>query len=167
MRIIADGGRILDVTFNVTEDRRFQVSYESSGGSADGPNPRNLDYRKGLTILIQRLAALQFTLVEILVDTERTAGLTRSQRSIWPTGYPLPLKLTMVTDADDLRRAISVAARKVGQTPEQAARSGGSSRRLLFAVQAEGGTKVTLDLVVDGLVRRTIPTHHGGSRGPS
>ena len=49
MRLVRSDGQVLDATFTLaTSGASYTLIYESSGGRAGGPNPRNLDYREGL-----------------------------------------------------------------------------------------------------------------------
>ena len=57
MRLVRSDGQVLDATFTLaTSGASYTLIYESSGGRAGGPNPRNLDYREGLETFLARLA---------------------------------------------------------------------------------------------------------------
>lgn len=137
MKVVDFDGTVLDATFSVRpadDDGRLSIVYESSGGRAGGPNPRNLQYRQGLNVLLRRLQRLGAVIEEIRVESERTRVLPLEQQRVQIEGRSLPLPLAALTDVEDLRREISRYGRKVGQSPEMATESGGSSRRLRIFV---------------------------------
>jgi hypothetical protein len=57
MKVVDFDGIVLDATFSVQppEDGVVSLVFESSGGHQSGPNPRNLQYRQGLNVLLRRL----------------------------------------------------------------------------------------------------------------
>lgn len=132
MKIVDFDGTILDATFSVPppEDDRLSIVYESSGGRAGGPKPRNLQYRQGLNVLLRRLQLIGVVIDEIRVESERTRLLPVDQQRVQIEGRSFPLPLAVLDDVEDLRREISRYGRKVGQSTERAIQSGGSSRRL-------------------------------------
>jgi hypothetical protein len=136
VKIVDVDGTVLDATFSIslTEGGRLSIAYESSGGRAGGPNPRNLDYRRGLSLLLSRLRELGALIDEIRVETERTRLLPIDQQRVQIEGRSFPLALASLDEVEDLRREISRYARKVGQSPDLAVQSGGSSRRLRIFV---------------------------------
>ena len=132
MKIVDFDGIVLDATFAVQAavDSMVSVIFESSGGHEGGPNPRNLQYRLGLNVLLRRLQLMNAVIHEIRVETERTRLLPIDQQNIVIPNLTFPLALASIEDVDSFRQMISRYGRKVGQTPELAASSGGSSRRL-------------------------------------
>lgn len=132
MKVVDFDGNVLDATFSVHAVDGHQVSivFESSGGHEGGPNPRNLQYRQGLNVLLRRLQMMSAVVSEIRVETERTRLLPIEGQRLEMPGRSFPISLAQVEDVDVLRKQVSRYGRKVGQTPEQAAESGGSSRRL-------------------------------------
>src|SRR5262249_53699073 len=106
------------------------IVFESSGGHEGGPNPRNLQYRQGLNVLLRRMQLMNAVVAEIRVETERTRLLPVEQQRIVIPGRTFPRVLSSVHDVDAFRQEISRYGRKVGQSPELAAEGGGSSRRL-------------------------------------
>lgn len=132
MNVVDFDGTVLDATFVVLppEDGTVSVVFESSGGHEGGPNPRNLDYRRGLNVLLRRLQLMNAVVPEIRVETGRTRLLPVEQQRIVIPGRPFPISLASVGDVDTFRLEISRSGRKVGQPPELAAEGGGSSRRL-------------------------------------
>src|SRR4051812_24628999 len=56
MKVVDFDGTVLDATFSVQppEGGVVSVVFESSGGQEGGPNPRNIQYRPGLIVLLRR-----------------------------------------------------------------------------------------------------------------
>ena len=135
MKIRDSDGTILDATFYVVaENGGISVVYESSGGRAGGPNPRNLQYRQGLTVLLRRLQTMNAVIDEIRVETQKTRRLAAEDQALRIEGRQFPILLSAVEDVDTLRRQISRYGRKVGQSAERSIQPGGSSRRLRIFV---------------------------------
>ncbi len=132
MKVIDFDGTVLDATFSVQPPERGDISvvFESSGGHEGGPNPRNLQYRQGLNVLLRRLQMMHATIPEIRVETERTRLLPMEEQRIVIPNRQFPVILSSVEDIDTFRQEISRYGRKVGQPPALAAEGGGSSRRL-------------------------------------
>ena len=136
----ADGSQI-DAHFRIEADGpTLELRYESSGGRSGGPNPRNLDYRDGMNILLARLAGLGAILEEVLVDSEPMRKKPRVERRVHFERGRLPLVLADVTDIDALRSSIMTRARKVGQDADRRAQGGGSSRALCLVLSGVSGT---------------------------
>jgi hypothetical protein len=132
MKVVDFDGTVLDATFSVQPPERGDASvvFESSGGHEAGPNPRNLQYRQGLNVLLRRLQRMHAVIPEIRVETERTRLLPIEEQRIVIPNRPFPVVLSSVEDVDAFRQEISRYGRKVGQPPALAAEGGGSSRRL-------------------------------------
>jgi hypothetical protein len=132
MRVVDFDGNVLDATFSVQPPEQGVVSVvlESSGGHEGGPNPRNLQYRQGLNVLLRRLQRMNAVITEIRVETGRTRLLPVERQRLVIPGRAFPVALSSVGDVDVFRQEISRHGRKVGQPPELAAEGGGSSRRL-------------------------------------
>jgi hypothetical protein len=132
MKVVDFDGTVLDATFSVQPPEQGVVSvvFESSGGHEGGANPRNLQYRQGLNVLLRRLQLLNAVVSVIRVETERTRLLPVERQAIVIPGRAFPVALSTVGDIDVFRQDVSRYGRKVGQSPELAAESGGSSRRL-------------------------------------
>ena len=154
MKIIDDDGSVIDATFSVSSADISQMSivFESSGGRAGGPNPRNLQYREGLTLLLKRLQAINAVVTEIRVETERTRELPAEEQRIAIAGRPFPVYLASLGDnLDEFRKEISRHARKVGQSAERASESGGSSRRLRITIAEVANDEAALGRYLGGI----------------
>src|ERR1700722_17518951 len=100
MKVVDFDGTVLDATFSVhpPEGGMVSVVFESSGGHEGGPNPRNLQYRQGLLVLLRRLQTLDAVIREIRVETERTRVLPIEQQMIVIPGRVFPLALASIGD---------------------------------------------------------------------
>src|SRR5438309_1019657 len=100
MKVVDFDGTVLDATFSVQPPERGVVSvvFESSGGHEGGPNPRNLQYRQGLNVLLQRLQQMHAVIPEIRVETERTRLLPIEEQRIVIPDRPFPVALSSVED---------------------------------------------------------------------
>ena len=132
MNVVDFDGTVLDATFSVQppEHGMISVVFESSGGHEGGPNPRNLQYRQGLNVILKRLQLMDAVVCEIRVETERTRLLPVEQQRIEIPGRTFPIAFSTLGDVEVFRLEISRYGRKVGQPPELAAEGGGSSRRM-------------------------------------
>ncbi len=137
--ILTDSGQPLDATFTVFEraDGQVELIYESSGGRAGGPNPRNLDYRSALELILGRLGRTDWELTEVRVESQQTAKLSVDHRHVQLDDHQLPLRVAAVRDLTDLRKDISRSARRVGTKNTQS--PGGSSRRLALVLRMQNG----------------------------
>ena len=83
MNVVDFDGTVLDATFSVqpSEHGVASVVFESSGGHEGGVNPRNLQYRRGLNVLLQRLQLMEAVIREIRVETGAPASY-RSSNSV-------------------------------------------------------------------------------------
>jgi hypothetical protein len=143
MKVYTASGSELDANFDVhLAPGGFELVFESWGGRHGGPNPRNLDYRAALLLILERLAGASALLTEVAVASTVVQKLPPIERVARLTGYALPIRLTQQTDLVGLRTAISTGARKVGQDSELAFKGGGSSRRLALKFQVPSGYDV-------------------------
>ena len=107
---------------------------------------------QGFDLILQRLAALDMTLLDVFVDTRTTTTLAVADRRLKPGdqhGYPI--SLADVADLKELRRALLRSMAKVGQAP--GAKGGGNARKRtrLVISTPEPWTAVKLaDEVVSG-----------------
>lgn len=152
MKVVDDDGIVLDATFSVQtrEDGLVSLIFESSGGHEGGPNPRNLQYRQGLNVLLRRLQRLNAIVSEIRVETERTRSLPVIQQRVVIPGRTYPVSMAAVEDVNAFRQEISRYGRKVGQSPEQAAEGGGSSRRLRLLLTGVPAEQSALERLLEG-----------------
>ena len=89
-KIHADGVEI-DATFSVERlaSDIFSICFESRSGGTNTSNARNTQYRKGLDVLLQRLADIDATITSIAL-TSRQGDLTELKLSKHP--YPWTMR---------------------------------------------------------------------------
>ena len=77
MQILDAAGRPLNATFSTEPEGDWvALIMESRSGRAAGRPGRNADYNPALTLLLERLARLDATLVDALVDSGKTQALS-------------------------------------------------------------------------------------------
>jgi hypothetical protein len=77
VKVIDFDATVLDASFSISkEDAGWSLVFESSGGRAGGPNPRNLQYRRGLNVL-----ALLFE------QPERVFSRREIMQRLWDSEY--------------------------------------------------------------------------------
>ena len=152
-RLLLNGIEI-DATFVVesTGVTATSVVVESSGGTKGEKGAKNLDYVQGFDLILQRLAALDMTLLDVFVDTRTTSTLAVADRRLKPGDqHAYPISLADVADLKELRRALLRSMAKVGQS--LGAKGGGNARKRtrLVISTPEPWTAVKLaDEVVSG-----------------
>src|ERR1700722_7826217 len=80
MQVLDGAGRPLNATFTAEPDGDWMaLIMESRSGRAAGRPGRNADYNPALTLLLERLARFDATLVDALVDSRKTQALGNSR----------------------------------------------------------------------------------------
>ena len=130
-RIGSESGGRLNATVIVEStgpDDQLSLVFESAGGS--GQDARNPDYALALRLALQRLgdspAGIRLDKAE--VDSQAVAKLLTEERQLQLRDHALPLSLWEVDDFGALRRDLTSAQRRIGQT---SGASGGNERRRL------------------------------------
>ena len=123
-KVWADDGQDTGATFAVEAvGGKPTLRYDSRGTTAG-----TRAYRAGLVLLFTRLAELGITLRDACVETRTTAHLSRVERRLRVSGRAWPMDLTRA-DPEQLRKAFSTAAARVGR-PEGAKGGGNGTKRL-------------------------------------
>lgn len=115
MRLRDAHGVELNADFSVEVDEgRLSLVLESAGGRTAGADrPRNDQYVPVLRLLLERLRERDAVLLSALVASARVSGLSEDERTL----VRGPLKLTGVTDVEQLRLEITSAQGRVGLPP--------------------------------------------------
>jgi hypothetical protein len=122
---------ILDADFNVEAiDGQVTLVLESRSGSV-----RNADYHGALRTLLTRLANLDASITNAIVDSTVSRRLPFEQRQLRLRDRPYPVRLRAENDIDDLRRAIGAAQEPVAQRP--GARGGNRHKRIRLYLDVE------------------------------
>jgi hypothetical protein len=131
----SDDGSPLNAEYSVVpDDPHLSLILESAGGrSAAAGQARNSDYRAALTLLLRRLGERLAVVTDALVDSTNTRGLPEAQRRVI-TG---PIALSEVTDFVALRRSLTTAQGRIGQTAG-APKAGNNSKRLRLLLEVPG-----------------------------
>jgi hypothetical protein len=108
---------------------------ESRSGRATGRPGRNADYNPALTLLLERLARLDATLVAALVDSRKTQalGIPEMKRRL----ITEPVKLALVPDMEAFRAQMGTAQAKIAQEPG-ATKGGNSTKRIRLRLDVPG-----------------------------
>ena len=121
MKVHDDAARKLDATFHIEGSGPFDLVFESRGGTMGTATARNIDYAKGLEILLGRLRDLPSVLLRILVDSQSVSSLPIADREVRLDGWTFPLDLAQAGDVKALRL-------EIGRRQAAVARAGGSVR---------------------------------------
>ena len=95
MRVHDDTGAEIDATFSVEiqRDGNPSIVFESRSGRSGQGAGRNIDYKRRLRFILERLAVAGFTINAVLLDTTVTwrMGLTEDERRIPILPYTYPI----------------------------------------------------------------------------
>ncbi|GAA3462123.1 hypothetical protein ACFFSW_14130 [Saccharothrix longispora] len=128
-----DSGRPLHADFAIeAEGDGLSLVLASSSGRAAGRDVRNPDYREALELLLRRLGDRRAVVSEVLVDSLRTQqrNLPEEERRL----VREPLRLAPGTDFLALRRQLTRAQRRIGQS-EGATTAGNGTRRIRLRLE--------------------------------
>src|ERR1700735_3316504 len=102
MQVLDAAARLLNATFSAEPEVDWvALIMESRSGRAAGRPGRNADYNLALTLLLKRLARLDATLVDVLVDSRKTQalGIPEAERRL----ITKPVQLALVADMEAFR----------------------------------------------------------------
>jgi len=136
MHVYDAAGRPLNATFSAQpEGNRIALIMESRSGRAAGRPGRNADYNPALTLLLERLARLDATLADALVDSRKTQalGIPEMKRRM----ITEPVRLALVPDMEALRAQMGTAQAKIAQEPD-ATKGGNSNKRIRLRLDVPG-----------------------------
>lgn len=132
---LADDGTQIRASFWIrVEDGAWSLHFGSRGGTRGGPNETNPDYAAGLRTLLARLARVNATVTEAILDSTRVQNRTREERRLpLDAGWATPLNLRG-RDAEAARLALQRAQPGVLRTAGHHDARGNSVRaiRLYF-----------------------------------
>jgi 5-methylcytosine-specific restriction protein A len=157
VRLVDDGGRVLEAEYAVEPDGSFlALVMDSRSGMSGSRQPRNPDYNQALAVLLGRLGALDAVLADALVDSRRTRelGLPESDRRL----ITAPVRLGTVADVEALRRSMGTAQARIGQAPD-AAKGGNSTKRIRLRLEVPSYEPVDaarLESTLAGMVDRAV-----------
>lgn len=134
-------GSALDASFAVKEEPTgFSIYFAARGGTKGSPEARNTEYHKGLTVLLARLADLNASLDDALLDSALARKHPIDLRRLALNGrWRLPQRMGDVSDIDRFRRDLCESQRDVLTTAGRDRRHGNRVRsiRLWFSLPPE------------------------------
>jgi 5-methylcytosine-specific restriction protein B len=136
MHVHDAAGGSLNATFSAEPEGNWvALIMESRSGRAAGRPGRNADYNPALTLLLERLARLDATLVAALVDSRKTQalGIPEMKRRL----ITEPVKLALVPDMEAFRAQMGTAQAKIAQEPD-ATKGGNSTKRIRLRLDVPG-----------------------------
>jgi 5-methylcytosine-specific restriction enzyme A len=144
---IDNHGRVLDTTFSVElVPAGFDILLNSRGGAESGPTPpRNSDYAKGLSLLLERARALECVLLDVQLASRPASKLPEVHRRLTIPGYHYPIHLQQVDDLEDLRRGLGRASAAFGRLSGKA--GGNPTKRLRLRVTTSSLMGKSADLI--------------------
>jgi len=160
---IQDRGRLVDATFHVDSGPNGvqSVVLESRGGS--GAQARNVEYNRGLSLLLTRLAAIDASVADAYVDSSRLTGRPLADRHL-DLDLSYPIRLRAVADLESLRTALGAAMAAVGREP--GARGGGNRNKRLRLVVTSALSSPALARKLAGLETPPPPTNPRPPKSP-
>jgi hypothetical protein len=135
VRVRNDDGVQLNAEFGMEVDNgELSLILESAGGRVAGSrHSRNHDYVPLLRLLLSRLRDRQAILMSAVVASSRVSGLTEDQRML----VLGPLDLAQVVDVETLRREITTAQGRIGQS-SSAKKEGNNRKRIRLRLKVPG-----------------------------
>jgi hypothetical protein len=158
MQVLDAAGRLLNATFSAEPEGDWvALIMESRSGRAAGRPGRNADYNPALTLLLERLARLAATLVDVLVDSRKTQalGIPEAERRL----ITEPVQLALVADMEALRVRMGTAQAKIAQEPD-ATKGGNSTTRIRLRLAVPGYGPDQAQRVADIL---SVPLQEAGA----
>ncbi len=155
LHAISAAGAPLDATFSVDRTHSgFDVILESRSGAKHGKGkPRNQDYERLFTLILERAEALGSSLAGAWVVSSETTHLPATDRQLSPQGVKFPVDLALVDDLDELRIRLSRMQGAIGRQPG-AKGAGNRNRRVLlrFRLARSHGERSLAAALVSGKV---------------
>jgi 5-methylcytosine-specific restriction enzyme A len=153
LNVTDDQGHELDARFTLEPATRgLDLIIASRGGAGRAtPTGRNIDYEKGVEILLSRLAQWQVVLHGVSVDSTVARRLPLEARRLAVRSFSFPLELVAVANIRSLRLDIRRATIAFGQ-PEGAI-GGNPTKRLRLHLDWPAARDVRLDVLEAALAR--------------
>lgn len=149
LRPRSDQGELIRSEFTVSGSASaLTVTFESGDGAG-----RNPGYRRGLTLVLTRLAAMGATLTEMRIVSERLQK-SGARGGFEPTGFDIPLRLSGVSDFGKLAAALGTAGALVENQPGS---KGSATRRMALDLQLEN-RGVPLQVIAETLAGCRLPS---------
>jgi hypothetical protein len=143
MQVIDASGRLLDATYFMepADDAVDLIMESMSGKSEDRPGGHNINYNPALTLLLERLAVLDASMLGAWVDSKNTRDLQIPEDERKIIAAPIRLR-----DAGDMNALRVKMGRAQGDIAQASGSAGGGNRtkriRIRLAVPGYGWTDV-------------------------
>jgi superfamily II DNA or RNA helicase/diadenosine tetraphosphate (Ap4A) HIT family hydrolase/HKD family nuclease len=115
-----DDGTLVDARFDVEAiGDRSTIVFHSRGDAKSSADARNTEYKRGLGIVLRRLAGagIDIERVEVISEHKSTRGLAQAERTVAVADHSYPIRASDVLNPVALAHAIGNGAKKVGQKP--------------------------------------------------
>jgi hypothetical protein len=127
-----NSGQRLNAEFDVeVHDSGAFITFHARYGTRGSGREVNIDYLRALEVVLARLGSLSAIITAIEVDSRVARDLALEKRLL---ALPYPLRLTIDTDADRLRRDITEAQRKVARDAKARPTGGNNSKRIRISL---------------------------------
>ncbi|MER6827455.1 hypothetical protein ABT352_15855 [Streptosporangium sp. NPDC000563] len=128
------GDQPLDAEYSIERDGdHLALILASASGRNAGRPGRNTEYKQALALLITRLRERDAVLLDALVDSSRTRHLPEEERRL----IRGPIRLSDHSDSEGLRRRLTTAQVRIGQSPT-ATKGGNSTKRIRLRISLPG-----------------------------
>jgi hypothetical protein len=139
VKILEPDGTETGATFAVERVEGATTIRYDSRGTTEGTRA----YRRGMVLLLQRLASVGATVVDAAIETRTTAHLSLDARRLPlrpPLAFPLKVEADTDEEADTIRAAFHTAAARAGRA--KSAKGGGNgTKRLRIWVRSRLGAQ--------------------------
>jgi len=131
---LAADGSAIEATFELSTAPVFDLVYHHKAGGRNSNRSVNVDYHKGLEILLGRLAQLEMTIVRIAVDSSVALKLDPADREL---DLEFPIKLGPATDSHELRLTITRAQKPIARRPDVKPGGGNDQKSIRITLASE------------------------------
>ncbi len=145
----ANGGAILDATFELSTLPVFDIVYHHKAGGSGSSRSVNDDYNEGLELLLLRLADFELTILGISVDSGIAQELPPADREL---ALNFPIKLSRDTNIYELRLGISRTQKPVARRANVKPGPGGNSQKRIRITLAGDDPLLAYDDLLSHLV---------------
>lgn len=135
---LRSSGRLLNAKVHASESAtHIDIIVESRSGARSSDRERNPDYLPALTSLLEQLALLEATIVDLQIVSRPALARSEIERRL---PFDFPIGLSRRTNVEALRSRITEAQRGVARGLKVASSGGGNNNKgLLVRVSREGG----------------------------
>jgi hypothetical protein len=122
-QVVAEDGSQLDAHFDIDAPAFIYHARGGARGASQGRLSVNLDYERGLRVLLALIAAVGVRIRGAWVDSSRVQGLPLSERQIFG-------EADETSTPDEIFRLLTSRMKQVGRVPDAGPRGGNSTKRI-------------------------------------